>query len=149
VVWGGYHPEASKIVAQMRKKRMDTMLLGADGLKDDTFIKVAGKYAEGVYATGPKDVSQNPLAISAKKAHQEAYGADPGAFFYSAYAAAQALLNAIEKAGSTDYDKLSKALKTEYVDTPLGKIKFDENGDATGIGFSVYKVEKGQFVEIK
>jgi branched-chain amino acid transport system substrate-binding protein len=149
VVWGGYHPEASKIVSQMRKKRMDTMLLGADGLKDDTFIKVAGKYAEGVYATGPKDVSQNPLAISAKKAHQDAYGSDPGAFFYSAYAAAQALLNAIEKAGSTDYDKLSKALKTEYVDTPLGKIKFDENGDATGIGFSVYQVKNGQFVEVK
>jgi branched-chain amino acid transport system substrate-binding protein len=149
VVWGGYHPEASKIVSQMRKKRMDTMLLGADGLKDDTFIKVAGKYAEGVYATGPKDVSQNPLAISAKKAHQDAYGSDPGAFFYSAYAAAQALLNAIEKAGSTDYDKLSKALKTEYVDTPLGKIKFNKNGDATGIGFSVYQVKNGQFVEIK
>jgi branched-chain amino acid transport system substrate-binding protein len=149
VVWGGYHPEASKIVSQMRKKRMDTMLLGADGLKDDTFIKVAGKYAEGVYATGPKDVSQNPLAISAKKAHQDAYGSDPGAFFYSAYAAAQALLNAIEKAGSTDYDKLSKALKTEYVDTPLGKIKFNKNGDATGIGFSVYQVKNGQFVEMK
>jgi len=128
---------------------MKTLLLGADGLKDDTFIKVAGKYAEGVYTTGPTDVSKNPLAIAAKKAHQEAYGSDPGAFFDGAYAAAQALLNAIEKAGSTDYDKIGKALKTEYVETPLGKIRFDENGDATGIGFAVYKVENGKFVEIK
>jgi len=149
VVWGGYHPEASKVLTQMRKKRMKTLLLGADGLKDDTFIKVAGKYAEGVYTTGPTDVSKNPLAIAAKKAHQEAYGSDPGAFFDGAYAAAQALLNAIEKAGSTDYDKIGKALKTEYVETPLGKIRFDENGDATGIGFAVYKVENGKFVEIK
>ncbi len=60
VIFGGYHPEASKIVRQMRKKRMDTIFISDDGVKDDTFIKVAGKYAEGVYATGPKDVSRNP-----------------------------------------------------------------------------------------
>lgn len=149
VIWGGYHPEASKIVTLMKKERMKTTFIGPDGVKDDTFIKVAGKYAEGVYATGPRDVSKNPLAIAAKKAHQEAYGSDPGAFFDSAYAATLALLNAIEKAGSTDYDAVSKALKSEYVETPLGKISFDKNGDAIGIGFSVYQVEKGAFKEVK
>jgi len=133
----------------MRKKRMKTLFMGADGVKDDTFIKVAGKYAEGVYATGPMDISANPLAIQAKKEHQDAYGSDPGAFFDAAYAATMAMLNAIEKAGSTDYDAIVKALRTEYVETPLGKISFDEKGDATGIGFSVYKVTNGAFVEEK
>ncbi|MFH2092503.1 MAG: branched-chain amino acid ABC transporter substrate-binding protein [Pseudomonadota bacterium] len=149
VVWGGYHPEASKIVTLMRKKRMETIFMGADGVKDDTFIKVAGEYAEGVYATGPMDISSNPMAMLAKKEHQDAFGSDPGAFFDAAYAATIALLNAIEKAGSTDYDAIVNALKTEYVETPLGKISFDEKGDATGIGFSVYKVTNGQFVEEK
>jgi branched-chain amino acid transport system substrate-binding protein len=149
VVWGGYHPEASKIVSLMRKKRMKTAFIGGDGVKDDTFVKVAGKYAEGVYATGPMDISKNPLAIQARKEHQDAYGSDPGAFFDAAYSAALALLNAVDKAGSTDYDAIVKVLHTEYVDTPLGKIRFDENGDATGIGFSVYRVENGTFVEQK
>lgn len=149
VIFGGYHPEASKIVMQMRKKRMKTAFISDDGVKDDTFIKVAGKYAEGVYATGPRDTSKNPLAIAATEAHKKAYGADPGAFFLNAYAATQALLNAIEKAGSTDYAKVSQALKTEYVETPLGKIKFDEKGDAIGIGFSIYQVQKGVYVEVK
>ncbi len=149
VVWGGYHPEASKIVTLMRKKKMKTMFMGADGVKDDTFIKVAGKYAEGVYATGPMDISSNPLAKKAKKEHQEEFGSDPGAFFDAAYAAAQAMLNAVEKAGTTDYDAVVKTLRTEYVDTPLGKIRFDDMGDATGIGFTVYKVQDGKFVEEK
>ncbi len=149
VVWGGYHPEASKIVTLMRKKKMDALFMGADGVKDDTFIKVAGEYAEGVYATGPMDISDNPMAKMAKEEHQAKFGSDPGAFYDAAYAAALALLNAIEKAGSTDYDAIVHALKTEYVDTPLGKIKFDEQGDATGIGFSVYKVTNGEFVEQK
>ena len=149
VIFGGYHPEASKIVTQMRKKKMKTIFISDDGVKDDTFIKVAKKYAEGVYATGPMDVSKNPMAIAANEAHKKAYGTDPGAFFLNAYAATQALLNAIQKAGSTDYDAVEKALRTDYVETPLGKIRFDKRGDAEGVGFSIYQVQKGQYIELK
>ena len=149
VIFGGYHPEASKIVTQMRKKRMDTIFISDDGVKDDTFIKVAGKYAEGVYASGPKDNSKNPLSIAAVKAHKDKYGEDPGAFYENAYTATLALLNAIEKAGSTDYNALTKALRTEWVETPIGKIRFDERGDAIGAGFSVYQVQNGKYVELK
>jgi len=149
VIFGGYHPEASKLVMLMRKKKMDIVFISDDGVKDDTFIKVAGEYAEGVYATGPKDVSSNPLAIHANDSHKEVYKSDPGAFYLNAYAAAQALLNAIEKAGSTDYAAVTKALRTADVDTPLGKIRFDERGDAIGVGFSMYRVVNGVYAEVK
>ncbi|MDP3283777.1 MAG: branched-chain amino acid ABC transporter substrate-binding protein [Desulfobacterales bacterium] len=150
VIYGGYHPEASKIVAQMRKKNMKIEFISDDGVKDDTFIKVAKEYAEGVYATGPKDTSKNPMAIAANDAHKKAYNnEDPGAFYLNAYAATQALLNAIQKAGSTDYDAVKKALTTEKVDTPIGQISFDERGDAIGVGFSMYQVQKGVYVEVK
>ncbi|MBN1140568.1 MAG: branched-chain amino acid ABC transporter substrate-binding protein [Deltaproteobacteria bacterium] len=149
VIFGGYHPEASKIVTQMRKKGMKTPFISDDGVKDETFIKVAGKYAEGVYATGPKDTSKNPLTIQAIADHKKTYGEEPGAFFLNAYAAAQALVNAIEKAGSTDYDKIVTALRTVPVETPLGKITFDDRGDAIGVGFSMYQVQNGVYVELK
>ncbi|MEE4240042.1 MAG: branched-chain amino acid ABC transporter substrate-binding protein, partial [Desulfopila sp.] len=148
VIFGGYHPEASKIVSMMRKKRLDTTFISDDGVKDNTFIKVAGADAEGVYASGPKDTASNPLAIAAVEEHKQVFGSDPGAFFDNAYAAALALVNAIEKAGSTDLDALKKALMTEKVDTPVGTISFDEIGDAIGVGFSVYKVQDGVFVEM-
>jgi len=149
VIFGGYHPEASKIVTQMRKKAMDTIFISDDGVKDDTFIKVAGEYAEGVYATGPMDTSTNPLAIEAIESHKAKYGEDPGAFFLNAYAATLALINAIEKSCSTRYDDIVKTLRNEYVATPLGIIRFDERGDAIGVGFAVYQVQNGKYVEIK
>ena len=149
VIFGGYHPEASKIVMQMRKKKMDIPFISDDGVKDDTFIKVAGEYAEDVYATGPRDTSKNPIAKKAVEQHKAKYGEDPGAFFLNAYAAAMALLNAIDVAGSTDYDGITKALQSEYVATPLGIIRFDERGDAIGIGFSMYQVQKGKYVELE
>ncbi len=150
VVYGGYHPEASKLVMGMRKKKMDTVFISDDGVKDDTFIKVAGEYAEGVYATGPKDVSKNPLAIEATEWHKKTYNADPGAFFLNGVAATQALLNAIEAAGGTDdYKAIIEALRTKEVETPLGSIKFDDHGDAVGVGFLMYQVKSGVYVEVK
>lgn len=149
VIFGGYHPEASKLVTLMRKKAMDTIFISDDGVKDDTFIKVAGEFAEGVYATGPMDTSSNPLAIEAIEAHKAKYGEDPGAFFLNAYSAALALINAMEKSCSTQYDDIVKALRSEYVATPVGIIRFDERGDAIGVGFAMYQVQKGKYVEIK
>ena len=149
VIFGGYHPEASKIIMEMRKKKMKTLFISDDGVKDITFIKVAGVYAEGVYASGPNDVSSNPMAAAANAAHKAAYGEDPGAFFLNAYSAALALLNAIETAGNTNYNAISMKLKTEYVETPLGNIRFDKRGDATGVGFSMYRVKNGAYVEVK
>ncbi len=149
VIFGGYHPEASKIITQMRKKRLKTHFISDDGVKDDTFIKVAGKYAEGVYATGPKDISKNPLAKQAVEEHKKAFGSDPGAFYQEAYSAALALLNAIDKADSTDMAAVKKALQSHDVDTPVGKIHFDEKGDAVGVGFAMYQVQGGKYVEVK
>ncbi len=149
VIFGGYHPEASKLISQMKKKKLDLVFMSEDGVKDDTFIKVAAEYAEGVYATGPVDTTSNPMAVKAAADHVAKYGEEPGAFFLNAYAATVAILNAIDKAGSTDFDAVSAALRSEYVETPLGKISFDKAGDAIGVGFAVYQVQNGAFVELK
>ncbi len=148
VIFGGYHPEASKIIGMMRKKRLKTEFISDDGVKDQTFIKVAGKSSEGAYASGPRDTTKNPLSIQAKEEHKKKYGSDPGAFFENAYSATLALLNAIEKAGTTEIGAVKKALQTEKVDTPIGSIYFAENGDAIGVGFSIYQVKNGTFVEL-
>lgn len=149
VIYGGYHPEAASIVQQMRKKGMKTVFISDDGVKIQTFIKLASANAEGVYASGPRDTMKNPLAILAINEHKKAYGAEPGAFYLNAYAAVQALLNAMNKAKSTDYNSVTKALRAYSTDTPLGKIRFNKEGDAIDAGFSMYQVRKGEYVEVK
>ena len=149
VIFGGYHPEASKLVAQMKKKRIRIPFIGPDGIKGNGFLEIARNNAEGVYATGPMDVSKYPLNKAAHEAFKKTYGAEPGTFFDQGYAAMQALLHAVEVAGGTNYAALTKALRTSPVDTTLGRIKFDGHGDAEGVGFSVYQVQHGQFVEVQ
>ncbi|MDY0390613.1 branched-chain amino acid ABC transporter substrate-binding protein [Desulfobulbus oligotrophicus] len=149
VLFGGYHPEASKIVGQMRQKRLTIPFISDDGVKDATFIKVAGKDAEGVYATGPADVSNNPIAIMYREKFKAAEGTEPGSFFNNAVAAALALTQAMTKAGSADADAVKEALRAHAVATPFGDITFDDRGEPVGIGFFIYQVQNGQFVLVQ
>ena len=55
----------------------------------------------------------------------------------------------MEKSCSTEYDDIVNILRNEWVATPLGIIKFDERGDAIGVGFAMYQVRNGVYVEVK
>lgn len=149
VIYGGYHPEASRLVTQMRAQGLDVAFISGDGVQDQTFIDVAAAAAEGVYATGPMDTSANPIAQAARQAHQARFGEDPGPFFMNGYAATLAVVNAIRSAGSTDSAAIMNALRTAPVNTPVGNITFDQRGDATGVGFAVYQVQNGVYVELR
>jgi branched-chain amino acid transport system substrate-binding protein len=148
IIFGGYHPEASKLISLMKKKGLDVPFIGPDGIKGNGFLEIAGPDAEGVYATGPMDVSKFTENRQAREDYTEKYGKEPGTFFDQGYAAMQAALNAIKEANGTDYDALTNALKNNFVDTAVGKIKFDSKGDAEGVGFSVYRVVDGAFTEV-
>lgn len=128
---------------------MKTLFISDDGVKDDTFVRIAGKYAEGVYATGPADVSDNPVTKKYRQAYAAKYGGEPGPFFDNAVAAALALTNAVEKAGSVAADKVAEVLHTQIAETPFGGIRFNEHGDAVGVGYTMYTVKDRKFVQVK
>ncbi|NQT58136.1 MAG: branched-chain amino acid ABC transporter substrate-binding protein [Bacteroidetes bacterium] len=148
IIYGGYHPEAAQLIGQMRDQGLEIDFIGGDGVMDATFVAVAGEDAEGVYATSVVDTSSNPVAIKAGEEHLAEYGEEYGAFFLNAYAAALAIVNAIDVANSTDYDAIMAALKSEYVETSVGNISFDERGDAIGVGFAMYQVNNGKFAQL-
>lgn len=148
VVFGGYQPAASKLVQQMRRDRLNVPVIGPDGVKDETFLKMTGKDSEGVYASYPKDTTALEQYEKARQAHIRKHGSEPGFGFYNAYAAAQAVLAAIEKTNSTETDKIIEALRNNVVSTPLGNIRFNAKGDAAGMALSVYQAKDGKFEEL-
>ncbi|MDH5560625.1 MAG: branched-chain amino acid ABC transporter substrate-binding protein [Deltaproteobacteria bacterium] len=148
VAFGGYHPEGSKIVTQARKRNIKASFISGDGLKDPSFIKIGRKFVEGYYVSSPADISKVEISREItrilKSKNQKA-----GNFGLQAHAAVTAIFNAVKKTNSTDPEKLQKALRSEKIDTTLGMISFDKNGDILGSGFSMYQVRDGQFVPVK
>lgn len=149
LMWGGYYPEASKLLSNMYSLELAIPFVGPDGLKDKGFIELAGADAEGVYASGPTDTSANPISKEYAEKHLKKYGTTPGAFFDNAISATIALLNAIDKADSTNPKKIMEALRSNDVETAVGTIRFDEKGDAIGVGMSIYQITNGEYVEMK
>ncbi|MDL2316418.1 branched-chain amino acid ABC transporter substrate-binding protein [Desulfovibrio sp. OttesenSCG-928-A18] len=150
LIFGGYYPEASKLVTAIRARGMKINFVSEDGVKTEKLLELAGKDAEGVYASSNREYGHLPITQEAVARHKEVFGTEPGQFFELAYAATQALLNAVDKAGGDqDPEAIMKALRTEYVETPVGKIRFDERGDCEGAGFAMFRVVDGKFVDQK
>lgn len=147
VAFGGYHPEGSKIVTQSRKKGIKAHFISGDGLKDPSFIKIAGKYAEGYLVSSPSDISNIPATVEVT-ANLKAKGQQPGNFGLQAHAAITTIFHAIEKTKSTEADKLAPVLRSDSVSTTLGNISYDARGDVVGSGFAIYKVVDGKYAEL-
>lgn len=149
VVWEGYYPEAFLLIKQMRSKNIKASLIGSDGIHVDKFVKAVREWPEDIYATSPQGwEKKNIIAIKAINDYKARFGSDPGPFFINAYSSAMALTNAMKRSESTECSDLAKTLRSEFVDTPLGRISFDEKGDVVGTSFSVYQLKGLSFKEV-
>lgn len=150
LIFSGNFLEAAKIIAGIRKTGSNIPLIIGDGAKSADFIKVAGEAAEGTIATGPRDTSESDEAKSAIAKYKEAHNnEEPGSFFLEAYAASEALINAVKKAGAIDSTKVAEKLRSEKLKTTIGDVQFDTKGDTIGAGFSLFKVKDGKWMELK
>ena len=95
-------------------------------------IQLAGDAAEGAISftswVGTSDAPRNQAFV---RNYSEKYGAEPNLFAAQAYAAVYVLVEAIANARSTDSTAIRDELANiKNLDTVLGKIAFDEDGDA-------------------
>ncbi len=141
---GGYHTEAGLIVRQMREQRMKTLLVSGDALVTDEYWAITGDAGEGTLMTFSPDPRKNPVAAPVVAAFR-AKGIEPEGYVLYTYGAIQAWAQAAEKAGSTDTDKVIKALRSNQFDTVLGKIGFDAKGDVTAPGYVFYEWKNGKY----
>jgi branched-chain amino acid transport system substrate-binding protein len=152
LLWGGYYADASKLATQMRDKKVDTVIVGADGLKNAEYVKMAGTAAEGSFATGPAEFSEgaSPAIDAALADHKKRHSEETGPYFFYAIAAAEALFSAIEKSGGdANLEALKKRLQEDTVETVMGPVRFDAKGDIIGAQAKIFEVKNGQFVEVE
>ncbi len=144
VYLGGYHTEAGLIVRQMRSQGMKTILMSGDALVTQEYWDITGKDGEGTIMTFSPDPRKNPAAADLVKKFRDA-GVEPEGYVLYTYAAFQAWKQAVEKAGSTDIEKVIEALNGTEFDTVIGKFTFDDKGDPTLPPYAVYLWKDGKY----
>ena len=104
--WGGYSPESSLIMKQLREKGSKIQFMGADGSKDTTFL-AAKAAVEGSYLTCPcvdPNISTDPAAVKFVADYKAKYNVKPGIYGGEGFDAVNLIAAAIKAAGAPGSD---------------------------------------------
>ncbi len=148
VYFGGLTPLGVRIRTQMEKLGIKAQFEGTSGIKSDAYIQgVGAKLAEGSLAFlegAPWEKIPGGLFFTAQYQKQK-YSEPPEAYGTFSYAAANLIMDAIEKVGP-DRKKVRDVLnKTKDVDTLIGKVTFDDHGQNIVPLVTKYVVEDGKW----
>ena len=141
---GGYHTEAGLILRQLREAGSNAQMISGDALVTDEFWAITGELGEGTLMTFSPDPRKNPDAAPLVEEFR-AKGVEPEGYVLYTYAAIQAWKDAVEAAGSTDFEPVVEALNTGTFKTVLGESGFDDVGDVQLPGYVVYEWKDGVY----
>jgi branched-chain amino acid transport system substrate-binding protein len=151
---GTVNNQAGKLVKDLRAVLgNDFPVLSGDGFTPiDSVVKDGGAASEDVYVT----VAGAPIdqLTGAGKTFVDEFGATLGGTPvepYSAYAAAAAniMLDAIAESDGTRQSVVDKMFAADVKGGILGDFTFDDNGDTTAGGVTVYQIKGGKLTTIK
>ncbi|HEY2757182.1 MAG TPA: ABC transporter substrate-binding protein [Pseudolabrys sp.] len=136
--------DGSIFVKQKAELGLPVKVFGVGSWATSDFIKLTGDASEGIYAAVPY---ASTMTTPKNKPFVDAYAARfkdaPGKYSTAGYNAISILAQAIDRAKSTDAEKIREALtKTDY-EGPNGHFKFDAKGQASGFTVVLVQLTKG------
>lgn len=128
----GYYAQAGNIVRQSKEIGLNVQILGEEGFDSPKFLEIAGDAAEGVIiVTNLNRDDPRPVVQEFVKEYKARYNIIPDMVGASAYDAFMIIVDAIRRAGTTEPDKVRKAIaETKGFDGLTGVINgFTEIGE--------------------
>jgi len=124
----GYYNEAGLIIKQAREMGIDCEIIGPDGFDSESLIELAGasNLNKVYYTTAYTTVGASDALKAFIDAYKAEYNEEPGMFAALAYDSTNLLIQAIEKAGSTDSEAIRNAVENIEFDGVTGSFSFDE-----------------------
>ena len=125
----GYYEEVGLIVRQARDLGLDIPILGADGYDSPKLVEIAGAEAlNGVYYTNHySSMDDADDVVAFREAFNTKYKKEADAFNALGYDLAYFLVDAIERAGEADREKVKEALaSTTNFEAITGTLSIDE-----------------------
>lgn len=149
IFYGGMDPQAGPLTKQMKTLGIQAQLLGADGMQNANFLKLAGTDGENVIASSPG----LPLdAMPGSAAFKQQFNAKYGQIeLYAPYAydAVQVLVAAMKRADSTDSAKILMQMSNTNQTGVTGQIQFDAKGDIQNGAVTLYQVKNGAWTTLE
>jgi branched-chain amino acid transport system substrate-binding protein len=134
--------DGSILVKQIKELGLNIKVFGVGSWATSDFIGLAGPAAEGIYAAVPySSTMKTPKNEAFVKEYASRNKENPGKYGAAGYNAMNILMDAIERAKSTDADKIVAALHQTDYEGPNGKFKFNPNGQAWGFNVVLVQIK--------
>ena len=143
-----YYEQAALIATQAREVGVKSIFVGSDGWDGiaKTLDKSSYSAIENSYFTNHFSMEDQSEKIqNFLKDYREIYKEDPSAFSALGYDAIYMMKSAIEKAGTTDKQKVVDALKGIEYDGITGYLTFDDHNNPVK-AVTVLKIENGKYI---
>jgi branched-chain amino acid transport system substrate-binding protein len=147
---GTTQSNAGQLAKDIRSGGITAKLMVPDGCFEDAFITAAG--AENLNGNTYLTFSGVPAKMLTGKGasfyenYKARFKSEPEVYSVYGYETARVILDAIQRANSSDRDAILQALaKTANYEGALGTWSFDENGDTTLKTLSGNTVKEGHF----
>jgi branched-chain amino acid transport system substrate-binding protein len=145
-----YYTEDALLAKQARELGINLPILTGDGAQEDALLQIGGKAVENMYFTGHfhKSAATSERAKEYIKRFEDKYKNDAGAFGALGADAYFLLVDAIQRAGTTDGAKVRDAMAdTKNFQGISGTINMGENGNPIK-SMVINKVEGGKFTYV-
>ncbi|WP_207793533.1 ABC transporter substrate-binding protein [Pseudomonas lopnurensis] len=133
--------DGSILVKQLKEFGIDMKVFGVGSWATADFINLVGDAGEGIYAAVPYVATlpgeRNELFV---QTYQAQYKTLPDKYAAAGYNATNILMDAIERAGSTEPEKIREALKATDYQAPNGRYQFTANGQAYGFSAALVQI---------
>lgn len=138
IYFGGYHPEMGLLLRQGAEQGLQAKFMGPEGVGNPDINAIAGPSVEGMLVTLPADFTQDPKNAAVVKAFTDKGRNAGGAFQMTAYAAMVAIADGIKGVGKDDPTKVAAYLHSHTIDTPIGQISWNKQGDLKDFKFDIF-----------
>jgi len=148
VFYAGYEIEAPYLRYELIEAGLDMPMLGSDGVFLAASIDEAAGSAEGMYVSA---FAPSPRYVADEQwfeAYQVVEYRNPDTYSVNGYVAMQVLAAGVQHANTLDSDEIADALRREQLETMLGELSYEPNGNLSSPKIWVYRVVNQEFEQV-
>jgi branched-chain amino acid transport system substrate-binding protein len=148
IFYAGYEIEAPYLRYAVVEAGIDVPFVASDGAFLSATIDEAEGTAEGMYVSGFAPSPKQAVDADWIRRYQEVEYRNPDTYSINGYAALQVLARGVEQANTLAANEVSSAIRAATIETPIGSLSFEENGDLREAVIYIFQVREGAFEQV-
>jgi branched-chain amino acid transport system substrate-binding protein len=146
--YAGYEIEAPYLRYAAVQAGIEVPFVASDGAFLSATIDEAEGTAEGMYVSGFAPSPEQAVESDWIRHYQEVEYRNPDTYSINGYAALEVLAYGVQQANSIDATEVSDAIRSASVETPIGTLTYEDNGDLRDAALFIFQVRDGAFEQV-